>query len=127
MKIQAIKLIPISILSSKNNEIIINRVLRHMEILNKFITINEGSHTKLISYLNKNEVHIKILEHNEIKTKNSNRKIRYVWLETSAYTKMTFARSLWILKREEINLNKIKRDAPIGKSFIKKKLILVKK
>lgn len=108
------------VLTSKSNKTITN-------ILDKFIITNEGSHTQLISYLDNSKIYIKVSEHIKIKEKNYYRKIRYVWLETEKYTQMTFARSLWKIYKVHTNLHRIERNAPIGTSFITKKIDIRKK
>jgi len=123
MEVQTITSIPIYILSSKQNKEVMNTILSYINISTKFIFINEGSHTRSINYLNGNKVNITILEHSHTKRTKNARIIRHVWLETSSYAQMTFARSLWIIKKKETDLNQ--RDIPIGNSFIKKKQILV--
>nr|YP_010851171.1 hypothetical protein Ycf21 [Aphanocladia delicatula]WGH14174.1 hypothetical protein Ycf21 [Aphanocladia delicatula] len=113
---------PICVVSLKQNNFITNKKSNSIKILTKIIVINEGSHTRLIQYLTNEEIKIKILQQNEKKNQKVHRRIRYVWLETSIYTKMTFARSLWTIKEKDLQINKIKRNLPIGQSFITTKI-----
>nr|YP_010618839.1 hypothetical protein PN064_pgp151 [Deltalsia parasitica]WAX02852.1 hypothetical protein [Deltalsia parasitica] len=113
---------PICVLQLRNKKIIKTKVSNSIEISLKIAIINEGSHTRLIKYLTNQKVEIQLLQQNEKKLTTVHRRIRYVWLETSAYTKITFARSLWIIKEKELNTNKIKRNVPIGQSFINYKI-----
>nr|YP_010850379.1 hypothetical protein Ycf21 [Lophurella caespitosa]WGH13186.1 hypothetical protein Ycf21 [Lophurella caespitosa] len=111
---------PICILSLKQNNFINNKIFNLIKTPLTIAVINEGSHTRLIQYLTSHKIKITVLQQNEKKVHKIQRRIRYVWLETSIYTKMTFARSLWTI--QEIQINKIKRNLPIGQSFIKTKI-----
>nr|ARW60553.1 hypothetical protein [Polysiphonia sp.] len=117
MKFHLYKLNQICILSLRNSTIF--KLIKTPLCL---ITINEGSHTRLIHYLNNNRINTKVLQQKEEKIEHINRRIRYVWLETSIYTKMTFARSLWQIKQKELNIKKLKRQSPIGQSFINQQI-----
>nr|ARW69268.1 hypothetical protein [Polysiphonia sp.] len=103
-----------------------NKTLKSINNQLKFITINEGSHTRIIQYLYKYKVIIKLLEQKEQVFKHSKRKIRYVWLETSIYTKMTFARSLWLIQQNKVSHEQLTREQPIGQSFIHQKIDIKK-
>nr|WGH12985.1 hypothetical protein Ycf21 [Echinothamnion sp.] len=113
---------PICVISIKKNNFITNKQFNSIRIFTKIIVINEGSHTRLIQYLTNQEIEIKILQKDEKKVHKVHRRIRYVWLETSIYTKMTFARSLWTITEKDLQINKIKKNLPIGQSFIKTKI-----
>nr|YP_010619226.1 hypothetical protein PNY92_pgp149 [Amplisiphonia pacifica]WAX03239.1 hypothetical protein [Amplisiphonia pacifica] len=113
---------PICILQLQNNKLINTEISKSIKIALKMAMINEGSHTRLIQYLTNQKVKIQLLQQNEKKLTKIQRRIRYVWLETSAYTKITFARSLWTIRERELKTNKIKRNLPIGQSFINSKI-----
>nr|YP_010619419.1 hypothetical protein PN189_pgp151 [Xiphosiphonia pinnulata]WAX03432.1 hypothetical protein [Xiphosiphonia pinnulata] len=113
---------PICVLQLQNNKLISTKISKSIEISLKIAVINEGSHTRLIQYLTNQKIKIQLLQQNEKKLTKIHRRIRYVWLETSVYTKITFARSLWTIKEKEFKTNKIKRDLPIGQSFINSKI-----
>nr|YP_010850775.1 hypothetical protein Ycf21 [Lophurella mutabilis]WGH13581.1 hypothetical protein Ycf21 [Lophurella mutabilis] len=113
---------PICILSLKQNNFINNKISNLIKIPLTITVINEGSHTRLIQYLTSHKIEITVLQQNEKKVHKIQRRIRYVWLETSIYTKMTFARSLWTIKEKEVQINRIKRNLPIGQSFIKTRI-----
>ena len=88
-----------------------------MKPITKSIVKNEGSHTRLISYLHNIDTLIKI---SQIQ-KRTKREIRYVWLETSLYTNITFARSLWIIYTNQVLIKKSDKTIAIGQLFIKNK------
>nr|YP_009399866.1 hypothetical protein [Tolypiocladia glomerulata]ARW69685.1 hypothetical protein [Tolypiocladia glomerulata] len=85
---------------------------------NKFIYINDGSHTKLIQHKFNFITKIKSLQQ-QGKFK---KKIRYVWLENSLHKNITFARSLWTIINQKSFYNNIKKNYPIGLSFIESKI-----
>nr|YP_010619034.1 hypothetical protein PNW47_pgp148 [Pterosiphonia complanata]WAX03047.1 hypothetical protein [Pterosiphonia complanata] len=113
---------PICIFQLRYNKLNNNRTSHSLQTLLKITVINEGSHTRLIQYLTNQDTKIKLLQQNEKKLTIIERRIRYVWLETSTYTKITFARSLWKIKKKDFNNNKIQRNLPIGQSFIQSKI-----
>nr|YP_009393259.1 hypothetical protein [Symphyocladiella dendroidea]ARW61821.1 hypothetical protein [Symphyocladiella dendroidea] len=113
---------PICILQLKDNQLISTKISKCIKVSLKIAVINEGSHTRSIQYLTNQKIKIQLLQQNEKKSTKIQRRIRYVWLETSAYTKITFARSLWKIKERDLNNNKIKRNLPIGQSFINSKI-----
>lgn len=88
----------------------------------KIIILNEGSHTRLIQYLKNSQSDIKTLQQATRKTIRSNRKIRYVWLETSVYTNITFARSLWTMVHTTVSHINFGETGPIGQFFIENKI-----
>nr|WGH12786.1 hypothetical protein Ycf21 [Echinothamnion sp.] len=122
MRFDVKRLHPICILSIQHNNFITNKISKSIKISIKITIMNEGSHTRFIEYLTNRKIKIKLLQQNERNLQKIRRRIRYVWLETSIYTKMTFARSLWTIKEKELQTNNIKRDSPIGQSFIKRKV-----
>nr|YP_010619808.1 hypothetical protein PNW48_pgp150 [Symphyocladia marchantioides]WAX03821.1 hypothetical protein [Symphyocladia marchantioides] len=112
---------PICIFQLQDHKLI-NTKSKPIEISMKIAVMNEGSHTRLIQYLTNQKIKIQLLQQNEKKLTKIQRRIRYVWLETSAYTNITFARSLWKIQYRELNTNQIKRNLPIGQSFIDSKI-----
>ncbi len=125
MTISIFKLIPIYVLLLQNNKQVNNYLNPSKINLAQLILINEGSHTRFIGYLNNDEINIQVSQHYQ--TNRQNRTIRYIWLETSVYTKITFARSLWIIKEKNTSLKQIKRNIAIGKSFIQEEIDINKK
>nr|YP_009399457.1 hypothetical protein [Dictyomenia sonderi]ARW69063.1 hypothetical protein [Dictyomenia sonderi] len=117
---------PICVLQLQHNQPISTNIPNFIKTSLKISIVNEGSHTRLIQYLANQKIKIQILQHNEKKLIKIQRRIRYVWLETSTYTKITFARSLWTIKEKELTINKIKRSSPIGQSFINSKIDIKK-
>nr|YP_010619614.1 hypothetical protein PN023_pgp150 [Tayloriella tenebrosa]WAX03627.1 hypothetical protein [Tayloriella tenebrosa] len=113
---------PICISQLQNNKLINSKISNPLKTSLKIAMLNEGSHTRLIQYLTNKKIKIQLLQQSEKKLIKIQRRIRYVWLETSAYTKITFARSLWTIKEQELNTNKIKKNLPIGQSFIHSKI-----
>nr|YP_009395737.1 hypothetical protein [Herposiphonia versicolor]ARW64717.1 hypothetical protein [Herposiphonia versicolor] len=116
------KFIPICVLSLKTSKLINYKIIHSIATPIKFIIISEGSHTRLINYKKKDTTKLQVFQYQEHKIHKPKRKIRYVWLETSIYTKMTFARSLWKIKQEDMDIQKINRQSPIGNSFINNKI-----
>ena len=49
-----------------------------------------------IGYLKNDNVYIKKLQKENYKLKFQERKIRFVWIETCLYSRLIFARSLWL-------------------------------
>nr|YP_009396350.1 hypothetical protein [Polysiphonia scopulorum]ARW65536.1 hypothetical protein [Polysiphonia scopulorum] len=92
--------------------------LTYIKPIIKIITDNEGSHTRVINYLSKTDTTIKT---SQLKDRNIKRRIRYVWLETSLYTNITFARSLWNIQNNKSILKQQNNYMPIGQLFIKNK------
>lgn len=90
----------------------------------ELILMNEGSFTRVLNYLTNNIITIDILQKKYNSYETPKRIIRCVWLETSTYTKLTFAKSLWIF----LDKHKYKEDKiininnPIGLSLIKYKI-----
>lgn len=93
--------------------------------INKLISIkwqlilkNEGSFTKALNALTGKKIKVKMSQKYNYKCKNISRNIRCVWLENSLYTKLIFARSLWLfIYNNNINIELIK-NRPVGNSFI---------
>lgn len=90
----------------------------HLEPKIKSINKNEGSHTRVINYLSTIETNIKVLQLKNFKQRNRKREIRYVWLETSVYTNITFARSLWTMQTNKNFIEKLEKKVAIGPLFI---------
>nr|QCI06992.1 hypothetical protein [Haraldiophyllum bonnemaisonii] len=100
--------------------------IKLIPIIWQLILTNEGSLTKVLNSLTRKKLKIKMLQKCNYKSQTINRNIRCVWLETSIYTKLIFARSLWLLTYQmkinfEIIINK-----PIGKSFIDNQIDIYK-
>nr|YP_009395120.1 hypothetical protein [Bryothamnion seaforthii]ARW63888.1 hypothetical protein [Bryothamnion seaforthii] len=92
----------------------------------QLILINEGSLTNNIQYLSNSKICIKALQKGYKKYNDKNRIIRYVWMETSIYTSLIFARSLWILTCNNLSLININSNHPIGLSFITRQIDIYK-
>nr|YP_009392628.1 hypothetical protein [Bostrychia tenella]ARW61190.1 hypothetical protein [Bostrychia tenella] len=88
----------------------------------QLILMSEGSLTKNLNYLTSKITKIGVLQQKNSKNQVINRTIRCVWLETCIYTKLTFARSLWILINTNKPYNLINPNKPIGSSFIEYKI-----
>nr|YP_009394908.1 hypothetical protein [Polysiphonia stricta]ARW63470.1 hypothetical protein [Polysiphonia stricta] len=98
-----------------------SKTYTHLNKKVKAIVLNKGSHTRLIQYLNNQKTNIEILQKKEKKLVKNIRQIRYVWLETSVYTKITFARSLWTIVNNKKPIKELKITIPIGHLLIKNK------
>lgn len=86
----------------------------------QLLLLNEGSLTKILSYISNKQIILKKFQKNNYTSKN-NRYLRYVWIENCLYIKMIFARSLWQFKYAS-NIRKKKQlenFTPIGTSIIK--------
>nr|YP_009399659.1 hypothetical protein [Digenea simplex]ARW69478.1 hypothetical protein [Digenea simplex] len=107
-----------------------NYLVRKLPELNesklKFMLINDGSLTKAIQYINNKKVHINSIQKRYTNNYTTERIIRYVWLETCTYTKLIFARSLWILIYNKSPYMQISLNEPIGLSFIQHKIDICK-
>nr|YP_009397387.1 hypothetical protein [Dasyclonium flaccidum]ARW66573.1 hypothetical protein [Dasyclonium flaccidum] len=112
----AICIIPINKIEEKANKLI-----DFIPVKWQLILTNNGSFTQALTYLTNQIIDIKMLQN---KHKTNKRHIRCVWLGAEIYTKLTFARSLWLLTLDN---QTIKTDKPIGKSFIKHKIDIYKK
>ncbi len=85
----------------------------------QIILFNEGSFTQNLTILTKSKIHIKMKQkYNYLANKKNIRNIRYVWLENSIYTKLTFAQSLWIFKYKDDLYKQLKYNQPIGQILI---------
>nr|YP_010170914.1 hypothetical protein K8K75_pgp152 [Chondria tumulosa]QSD57055.1 hypothetical protein [Chondria tumulosa] len=111
---------PVCILPFTKYKYLINNLFKlRTEIYS--ILINDGSLTKSIEYLTNDNVNLQKLQKYNCKLQLSKRKIRCVWIETSLYCQLTFARSLWITIYLQ-NTSKLTKELwnfPIGKYFIK--------
>lgn len=88
----------------------------------QLILTNEGSFTKALNALTGKKITIKMTQKYNYKSKDITRNIRCVWLENSLYTKLTFARSLWLfIYTNEISVELVKKQ-PIGNSFTHNKI-----
>nr|YP_009398201.1 hypothetical protein [Thaumatella adunca]ARW67387.1 hypothetical protein [Thaumatella adunca] len=103
-----------------------NKLPESIMIQVKLILINDGSYTRTIQYITSHTTKIKISQKYYKKSVKINRQIRCVWLETSMYTKLTFARSLWTLISNNIYRETIKNKSPIGQSFIENQIDIYK-
>ena len=92
----------------------------------KLILVNDGSHTRTIQYITSQTTNIQIAQNYYKKSTKISRQIRCVWLETSIYTKLTFARSLWTILSNNIDIKTIQKKSPIGQSFIENKIDIYK-
>lgn len=85
----------------------------------QIILINEGSFTQNLNYISGNKIKITMQQkYNYNFYNNEINNIRYVWLENSIYTKLTFARSLWIFKYKDNLYHQLKINKPIGSLLI---------
>lgn len=91
----------------------------YIETKIRSINKNEGSHTRAINYLSKIETNINVSQLKNFRQRNRKREIRYVWLETSVYTNITFARSLWTIQTNRRFIEKLEKKIAIGPLFIK--------
>jgi len=93
----------------------------------QIILINEGSFTQNLCCLTGKYPSIKIYEKFTNLSNNNYKNIRCIWLENSIYTKLLFARSIWILNdTNNANIN-INNYLPLGKSIIESKVDIKKK
>nr|AZL88039.1 hypothetical protein [Harveyella mirabilis] len=105
----------------------INNNLNKLKIIFlQLILINEGSYTKIIQYFNNKKIKINILQKYYNQSNKINRNIRYVWLETSIYTILTFAKSLWLIVNNQELIKSIKKNFSIGLSFIDNQIDIYK-
>nr|YP_009654320.1 hypothetical protein [Pleurostichidium falkenbergii]QCH39607.1 hypothetical protein [Pleurostichidium falkenbergii] len=118
---------PVCIVALKSNTIINNRLAQSFKFQLKFIVINEGSHTRLIQYIGSGKVVIRILQQKETKHINIYKHIRYARLETATYSKMTFARSLLMIKDKRSSTTTILEASPLGQHFIQNEVDTNKK
>nr|YP_009396757.1 hypothetical protein [Ophidocladus simpliciusculus]ARW65943.1 hypothetical protein [Ophidocladus simpliciusculus] len=106
---------------------LINKVPELLPVQLQIILINEGSFTRTLKYLTSQIIKVKTSQKEQNIKTNTIRKIRCVWLETSIYTKLLFARSLWYLIYKNRQLQNIKSQLPIGQSFIEHQIDIHKK
>nr|QCI08730.1 hypothetical protein [Sphondylothamnion multifidum] len=93
----------------------------------QMILINEGSFTKNLHCLTNKKTSIIMQQkynHNFYKT--TTRNIRCVWLENSIYTKLTFARSLWMFTYKDSIYKQLNINQPIGQLLIESKIDIYK-
>nr|YP_009394494.1 hypothetical protein [Vertebrata thuyoides]ARW63056.1 hypothetical protein [Vertebrata thuyoides] len=112
-----IKIKTICIISTKR----INKLIKKPI---KITALYDGSHTKLIQYKIGSIINVNSLERKEIYVK---KKLRYVWLTSSLYTNITFARSLWNILNNKNIIKDLENNSPIGLSFIKNQIDISKK
>nr|QCI06382.1 hypothetical protein [Dictyurus purpurascens] len=111
------------ILPIKKNNYLRKKLLNIIKLEWKLILINEGSLTQVLHSLSGNKLKIQMFQKSNKYYKN----IRSIWLEDSLYTKLIFARSMWMYKYiNEIN-NKIKNKKPLGKSIIISQIDILRK
>lgn len=114
-KFQPLLILPINTKKSIYSNLRISKII---PIEWQLILINEGSFTETLNALTGKEIKVTMSQ----KYNNITRNIRCVWLETSIYTKLTFARSLWLLIDTKQVHFKLTTNQPIGKSFIHNKI-----
>nr|QCI08109.1 hypothetical protein [Polyneura bonnemaisonii] len=119
---------PIIILSTKTikEKPLDLRITQYIPIKWQIILTNEGSFTKTLNALTGQKIKIKMSQKYNYKAKNINRNIRYVWLETYIYTKLTFAKSIWIFIDQNITNIKLIKNKPIGKALIDNQIDIYK-
>nr|YP_009397796.1 hypothetical protein [Sonderella linearis]ARW66982.1 hypothetical protein [Sonderella linearis] len=88
----------------------------------QMILINTGSFTQTIISLTGQKIIIQASQKKYNQYKQISKIIRCVWLETTLYTKITFARSLWILLHNIRTHNIINIKKAMGQSLIKYKI-----
>lgn len=109
------------------------RIKYHFKYLDKLvpiiwqiILINEGSFTLTLDSLTHTKTKTKMYQKKYEISPHITRNIRCVWLETTIYTKLTFARSLWLLTYKDLsNIDKFSYQ-PIGQSLIDSKTDIYK-
>nr|QCI06531.1 hypothetical protein [Erythroglossum lusitanicum] len=119
---------PIIILSKKTikeNSLDL-RITKYIPIKWQIILINEGSFTKTLNALTGQKIKMKMYQKYNYRAKNIKRNIRCVWLETYIYTKLTFARSIWIFVDQNIINMKFIKNKPIGKALIDNQIDIYK-
>lgn len=85
----------------------------------QIILINEGSFTRNLDCITGIKTNLRIQQKYTTQyIKQSTRNIRCVWLENCIYTKLIFARSLWLLKYRDSIHQKLNRNQPIGSLLI---------
>lgn len=102
------------------------RITKYIPIKWQIILTNEGSFTKILHGLTGQQIKVKMSQKYNYKAKNIKRNIRCVWLETYIYTKLTFARSIWIFIDQNIINIKLMKNKPIGKALIDNKIDIYK-
>nr|YP_009398625.1 hypothetical protein [Kuetzingia canaliculata]ARW67811.1 hypothetical protein [Kuetzingia canaliculata] len=119
----------ICILPAYNKPRIKQKINSNIPVQLQILLINEGSLTRTMQYLTGQIISIEIIQqtYKTHQLKNFQRKMRFVWLETEIYTKLIFARSLWILLQNSLISQTINNNKPIGNSFIKNELDIHKK
>lgn len=101
----------------------IHKLSRYKNTIVQILLTSEGSLTRSIEYLTNNIVYIQKSQKESSKLKFQERKIRSVWMSTCLYSRLIFARSLWItVYTKKSKFNKKLSKIPIGKSFIKYEL-----
>nr|YP_009398402.1 hypothetical protein [Lophocladia kuetzingii]ARW67588.1 hypothetical protein [Lophocladia kuetzingii] len=99
------------------------KLLNLIPIQIKLLLINEGSLTKNVEYLSGKITKIFTMQKENRKSKIN---IRCVWLETSIYTRLIFARSLWCIIYKNTMGKENNIDKPIGKLYIKHQVDIYK-
>nr|QCI07961.1 hypothetical protein [Plumaria plumosa] len=95
-------------------------------IIWQIILTNEGSFTLTLDSLTYTKTRIKMSQKKYEISSHITRSIRCVWLENTIYTKLTFARSLWLLTYKDLQCIEKYNYQPIGQSFIESKTDIYK-
>ena len=93
----------------------------------QLILINEGSFTQITNYLDGCQAKLYMLQKNNNTSNNINRHIRCIWLENFLYTKLVFARSIWLFTYLDKHDYNIKKNQPIGNLLINAQTDIYKK
>ena len=109
---------PICTLSMQEVNSLKERLILVKRLKPIILLTSEGSLTRAVEYLTGNKVYITKLARSNFQTGCEHRKIRCIWMETSLYTRLVFARSLWITLFNYNFKKTIKDNTPIGETFI---------
>nr|YP_009391186.1 hypothetical protein [Dipterocladia arabiensis]ARW59330.1 hypothetical protein [Dipterocladia arabiensis] len=92
----------------------------------QLILTNDGSFTQIVNYLDNKSVKLRMLQKYNQTSKQIHRNLRCIWLENSIYTKLIFARSIWLFKYIDKTDYNIKGNQPIGNSLINSQIDIYK-
>lgn len=92
----------------------------------QLILSNEGSFTKIAKQLDGKYIKLNMLQKSNHRSNKINRHLRCIWLETSLYTKLVFARSIWLFQYMNKIDFKIKKNEPIGNFLINSQIDIYK-
>jgi len=93
----------------------------------QLILMNEGSFTQNLHSLTGQHLYIKMFQKFNNTSSNQYRNIRCIWLENSIYTKLLFARSIWVLNYIDTIDKKVSNYSPLGISIIQSQIDIHKK